>query len=232
PLAPLREGADVRLRAPHERASPEQMVAGVSGMTGLLPVNGARVDEAVLEAAGPALRIVANFGVGYDNVDAAACKARGVMVTNTPDVLTEATADVAFGLLLAAARRFNEGIIAARTDRWQWAQALLWGHDVAGAPGDPQRGHVPPDEAVRDCRQQRPRRAHRPGGAARSGARRAHRRRRPGRDGSRAARPGRPDSPRSPDRRDPAYRQRQHRCPHRHDPRLCRAPAGRAARRS
>src|SRR2546425_4380711 len=132
-LAPLREVADVRLRAAPERASPEEMVAGVSGMTGLLPVNGARVDEAVLAAAGPALRIVANFGVGYDNVDAAACKARGVMVTNTPDVLTEATADVAFGLLLAAARRFNEGIIAARTDRWQWAQALLWGHDVAGA---------------------------------------------------------------------------------------------------
>jgi glyoxylate reductase len=132
-LAPLRDVAEIRLRTAPERATPQEMAAGVPGLTGLLPVNGAGVDAAVLEAAGPGLRIVANFGVGYDNVDAAACKARGVMVTNTPDVLTEATADVAFGLLLAAARRFNEGIAAARNDRWQWAQGLLWGHDVAGA---------------------------------------------------------------------------------------------------
>src|SRR6266511_4070834 len=111
-LAPLREVADVGVRAAAERASPVEMAAGVPGITGLLPVNGAQVDEAVLEAAGPGLRIVANFGVGYDNVDVAACAARGVIVTNTPDVLTEATADVAFGLLLAAARRFAEGVEA------------------------------------------------------------------------------------------------------------------------
>jgi glyoxylate reductase len=55
------------------------------------------------------------------------------MATNTPDVLTEATADTAFGLILAAARRFGEGVQCARDDRWQWAQALLWGQDVAGA---------------------------------------------------------------------------------------------------
>src|SRR5262249_11694089 len=88
---------------------------------------------AVLDAAGPSLRVVANFGVGYDNIDVSACSERGVIVTNTPDVLTEATADVAFGLMLAAARRFPEGAEAARQDRWQWAQALLWGHDVGGA---------------------------------------------------------------------------------------------------
>lgn len=132
-LAPLREVAEVRLRTAAERATPDEMIAGAPGTTGLFPVNGAWVDETILTAAGPALRIVANFGVGYDNVDVAACKARGVVVTNTPDVLTEATADLAFGLLLAAARRFTEGISAARADRWQWAQALLWGHDVGGA---------------------------------------------------------------------------------------------------
>jgi glyoxylate reductase len=131
-LTPLREVAEVRQRAAAERATAEEMAAGVAGVTGLLPVNGAGVDEAVLEAAGPGLRIVANFGVGYDNVKVAACSERGVLVTNTPDVLTEATADVAFGLLLAAARRFGEGQAAARADRWQWAQALLWGHDVGG----------------------------------------------------------------------------------------------------
>lgn len=132
-LAPLQGIAEVRLRMAPERATPAEMVAGAAGVTGLLPVNGAAVDASVLEAAGLQLRVVANFGVGYDNVDVAACKARGVMVTNTPDVLTEATADLAFGLLLAAARRFPEGVAAAREGRWQWAQALLWGHDVAGA---------------------------------------------------------------------------------------------------
>jgi glyoxylate reductase len=132
-LAPLQERAEVRIRRAPERASAEEMCAGVAGTTGILPVNGARVDRAVLDAAGAGLRVVANFGVGYDNVDVEACSERGVLVTNTPDVLTDATADVAFGLLLAAARRFAEGAVAARTDRWQWAQALLWGHDVSGA---------------------------------------------------------------------------------------------------
>jgi glyoxylate reductase len=132
-LAPLREVAEVTVRPAAERATPAEMAAGVPGLTGLLPVNGAGVDAAVLDAAGPQLRIVANYGVGYDNIDVAACAARGVMVTNTPDVLTEATADVAFGLLLAAARRFGEGAAAARADRWQWAQGLLWGQDVWGA---------------------------------------------------------------------------------------------------
>lgn len=132
-LAPLREVAEVTLRPAAERATSAEMAAGVPGLTGLLPVNGAGVDAAVLDAAGPQLRIVANYGVGYDNIDVAACAARGVRVTNTPDVLTEATADVAFGLLLAAARRFGEGAAAARADRWQWAQGLLWGQDVWGA---------------------------------------------------------------------------------------------------
>jgi glyoxylate reductase len=132
-LAPLQRVSEVRVRMAPERATPAEMAVGAAGVTGLLPVNGAAVDASVLEAAGPQLRIVANFGVGYDNVDVAACKARGVKVTNTPDVLTEATADLTFGLLLAAARRFPEGVAAARDGRWQWAQALLWGHDIAGA---------------------------------------------------------------------------------------------------
>jgi glyoxylate reductase len=132
-LAPLREVAEVTVRPAAERATAAEMAAGVPGLTGLLPVNGAGVDTTVLDAAGPQLRIVANYGVGYDNIDVAACAARGVRVTNTPDVLTEATADVAFGLLLAAARRFGEGAAAARADRWQWAQGLLWGQDVWGA---------------------------------------------------------------------------------------------------
>ena len=67
-----------------------------------------RIDGAVLDAA-PGLRIVANIAVGYDNIDCAAARARGIVVTNTPDVLTEATADLTWGLILAVMRRIPEG---------------------------------------------------------------------------------------------------------------------------
>src|SRR3989442_15475697 len=67
------------------------------------------IDEELLDAAGPSLRVVANFAVGYDNVDLDACRAHGVVVTNTPDVLTNATAELAVTLMLAAARRVGEG---------------------------------------------------------------------------------------------------------------------------
>lgn len=132
-LEPLRAVAEVATRNEPPRPTDEEMLEGVRGLTGLVPVNGARVDGAVLDAAGASLRIVANFAVGLDNVDIPACTSRGVLVSNTPDVLVEATADVAFGLILAASRRFGEGAACAREDRWQWAQSLLWGQDVSGA---------------------------------------------------------------------------------------------------
>jgi glyoxylate reductase len=81
----------------------------------------------------PRLRVVANVAVGYDNVDVPACTARGVAVTNTPDVLTGATADIAWALLLAAARRVTEGdrfVRAGKFKRWEWT--LLRGQDVHG----------------------------------------------------------------------------------------------------
>jgi glyoxylate reductase len=132
-LAPLDDIAEVEMRPEPEKASPELMLRQVPGIGALISVNGARVDGAVLDAAGSSLKIVANFGVGYDNVDVAAATARGIPVSNTPDVLVDATADLAFGLLIAAARRFGEGQVAAREGRWQWAQGLLWGQEVSGA---------------------------------------------------------------------------------------------------
>jgi len=79
------------------------------------------------------LRVVANCGVGYDNIDVAACTRRGIVVTNTPDVLTDATADFAFMLLLAVARRVAEGDRLIREGRWaHWQWGLLWGADVCG----------------------------------------------------------------------------------------------------
>ncbi len=96
---------------------------------GLLAV-GVRVNEDVLKQA-PNLRAVANCGVGYDNIDVAACTARRIAVTNTPGVLTDTTADLAFALLLAVARRVVEGDRFVRDGRWQqWKWTLMHGADI------------------------------------------------------------------------------------------------------
>ena len=92
------------------------------------------MDEALLDAAGPRLRVVSNFAVGVDNVDVAACTTRGIRVGNTPGVLTEATADLAFALLLASARRVPEAMAHVRDGRWRtWDPLLLLGAEVHGA---------------------------------------------------------------------------------------------------
>ena len=90
-----------------------------------------QVDAEFLDAAGPQLTIVANYAVGFDNIDVAACTAAGVLATNTPDVLTETTADTAFALLMAAARRVGEGerFLRARTP-WIWGPLMMLGQDV------------------------------------------------------------------------------------------------------
>ncbi len=91
-----------------------------------------RVDAEAL-AAGPSLRVVANYAVGHDNIDVAAATARGVAVANTPDVLVEASADFTFALLLAAARRLGEGERLVRAGAWAgWTPDLLLGADVGG----------------------------------------------------------------------------------------------------
>jgi glyoxylate reductase len=91
-----------------------------------------RVDAAVLDA-GPGLRIVANIAVGFDNIDLAAARSRGVVVTNTPDVLTEATADFTWGLILGVARRISEGERLLRRRAWSgWALDFMLGSDLRG----------------------------------------------------------------------------------------------------
>jgi glyoxylate reductase len=99
-----------------------------------LVVSGDRVDASVLERL-PALRLVASFGVGYDNVDVDACRARGVRVTNTPGVLDAATADLAFALMLAARRRLVEGDALVRAGRWgtSWSGGPFLGRELSGA---------------------------------------------------------------------------------------------------
>lgn len=99
---------------------------------GLVSLLTDRVDAALLAAA-PKLKVVSNFAVGVNNVDVAACTARGVRVGNTPGVLTDATADIAVTLLLAAARRLDESATDAREGRWLTWEPLGWlGQDLAG----------------------------------------------------------------------------------------------------
>jgi lactate dehydrogenase-like 2-hydroxyacid dehydrogenase len=90
------------------------------------------IDEEVLAGA-PGLKAVCNVAVGFNNIDVAACKKRGVVVTNTPDVLTETTADFAWALIMATARRIVEADRFARSGQWtRWQWDLLWGNDVYG----------------------------------------------------------------------------------------------------
>jgi glyoxylate reductase len=99
-----------------------------------LIVSGDIVDDSVLDRL-PSLRLVANYGVGYDNVDAEACRARGVAVTNTPGVLDAATADLAIALMLAVRRRVVEGHELIREGRWgsSWSENPFLGRDLSGA---------------------------------------------------------------------------------------------------
>jgi glyoxylate reductase len=106
----------------------------VAGCEGILTLLTDRVDDELLDAAGPQLKVVSNYAVGFDNVDVPACTRRGIPVGNTPGVLTETTADLAWALLMAAARRVAEGDRYVRAGRWKtWGPMLLLGPDVHGS---------------------------------------------------------------------------------------------------
>lgn len=111
-----------------------ELLASVVGTSALISLMSDRIDVELLDAAGPTLRVVANYAVGYDNIDVSECRRRGVTVTNTPDVLTDATADQAFALLLAVARRLREGDALVRSGAWTgWEPSQLLGQQVSGA---------------------------------------------------------------------------------------------------
>lgn len=119
---------------PHDRIiGRDELLEGAKGADALLPILTDRIDGEVMDAAGPQLKIIANFAVGYNNIDVAAATQRGIPVTNTPGVLTETTADLAWALILAIARRISEGERMIRANAWPgWGPMQLLGSDVHG----------------------------------------------------------------------------------------------------
>ncbi len=114
--------------------SRQALLERVRGVDGLLCLLTDRIDAEVMDAAGPQLKVISNHAVGVDNIDVAAATARRIPVGNTPGILTDATADMAFALLLAAGRRIVEGTREVRSGGWKtWGPSYLLGADFAGA---------------------------------------------------------------------------------------------------
>jgi glyoxylate reductase len=111
----------------------DQLLDRIRGKVGAITLLTEKVDAELLDAAGDQLKIVANYAVGFDNIDVPECTRHGVLATNTPEVLTETTADTAWSLLMAAARRVPEGdrFLRSRTP-WIWGPEMLLGQDVHG----------------------------------------------------------------------------------------------------
>ncbi len=132
-FGPLPDSAEARLRGRYDIvkvAHEGALLVELQDAEGLLSPLTLRVDEALLRHA-PDLKVVANFAVGYDNIDVPACTQKGVVVVNTPGVLTETTADLTFALLLAVARRVPEADRKLRAGEWKgWAADFLLGVDV------------------------------------------------------------------------------------------------------
>ncbi|WP_199435362.1 2-hydroxyacid dehydrogenase [Qaidamihabitans albus] len=129
----LRETGDVFSPDPDRALPPGELQAAVAGADGIVSTLQDRVDGALADAAGPQLKVVATVAVGYDNADVRALTDRGVVFTNTPGVLTDATADLAFGLLLAVTRRLGEGerLLRARQP-WSFHLGFMLGTGLQG----------------------------------------------------------------------------------------------------
>jgi glyoxylate reductase len=120
PIGMLRAAGfeDVWINPRDERLTPQEFRDAAPGANAILTTPMDRVDGALLDAAGPQLKIVSNYAVGYDNIDVVECRRRGVIVGNTPGAVTEPTADITWLLLLGAARRAREGIDLIRSGTW------------------------------------------------------------------------------------------------------------------
>lgn len=133
-LKPVQDFCEAEIWSGELPPNRDELMHYVHGRNGLLCLLTDRIDADVMDAAGPGLKVISNCAVGVDNVDVPAATARGIPVGNTPGVLTDATADFTFALLMAAARRVVEGERQVRSGGWKtWSLDTLLGADFAGA---------------------------------------------------------------------------------------------------
>ena len=124
---------DVRLNLDDQPMSASELAAAVKTADVLVPTVTDRIDAKILSQTGPNLRLIANYGAGVDHIDLASSRQRGITITNTPDVLTEDTADMTMALLLAVPRRLTEGERELRSGDWPgWSPTWMLGHRIYG----------------------------------------------------------------------------------------------------
>ena len=132
-IARLEEACEVDLWTGRDAIPRVELLSRATGKAALVCLLTDSIDQALLDAAGPSLKVVANVAVGYNNIDVTACRARGVVVTNTPDVLTNACADFTWALILAITRRLGEGERVVRAGTWTgWALDYMLGTELRG----------------------------------------------------------------------------------------------------
>ncbi len=131
--AELEQLFDLTLNDCERPPARDELVAAAAACNGLITMLTDRVDDELLDVAGPGLKVVANYAVGYDNIDVEAATRRGVVVSNTPEVLTEATAELTIALILDVARRISEGDrFLRRREEWIWAPTFMLGTGLRG----------------------------------------------------------------------------------------------------
>ncbi|MDF1618991.1 2-hydroxyacid dehydrogenase [Pseudothioclava nitratireducens] len=129
----MKELFDVELRETDERMSREELVAAMSRADVLVPCVTDQIDANMLAAAGDRLKLIANYGAGVDHIDVASARQRGVLVSNTPGVVTEDTADMVMALILAVTRRIPEGLAVMQAGEWQgWSPTAFLGGRIGG----------------------------------------------------------------------------------------------------
>ena len=129
----LSELFDVTLNVDDEPMDRDQLTSALNSADVLVPAVTDKIDAALLAAAGPSLKLIAQFGAGVDNIDVIAAQSKGIQVSNTPGVTTEDTADMAIALMLAVKRRIPEGLRVMQDDAWQgWAPTAMLGGRIGG----------------------------------------------------------------------------------------------------